>query len=273
MLRLQITLGVILTILALATVAWIGVNEETRLRETEQAQLAFKIQEGAELFIRNCARCHGERAQGTPGLAPPLNSVALLEQRAKETGWAGSVHDFVKHTIEAGRLVSTRPDQYVGEKPSGAMAMPFWAQKYGGPLRDDQIEDITLFLLNYTGEEKPAAAATPAEPAGGEPADPLALGKQLYQGQGCSGCHTLADAGATGTIGPTHEGLAQTAAKRIADPGYTGQATTAEEYIHESIVDPSVYVVPGYQPIMPSYSTLSEEQVNALVQYLMSVTQ
>lgn len=273
MLRLQITIGVILTILALATVAWIGVSEETRMRETEQAQIAFKIQEGAELFIRNCSRCHGERAEGIPGLAPPLNSLALLEQRAQETGWAGSVHDFVRHTIEAGRLVSTRPDQYVGEKPSGAMAMPFWAQKYGGPLRDDQIEDITLFLLNYTDGGEETVAATPTVPEPVEGGDPVALGKQLYQAQGCGGCHVLEDAGAAGTVGPTHEGMAQTAAERVNDPGYTGQATTAEEYIAESIVNPGAHVVEGFQNIMPPYGTLSEEQVNALVQYLMTVTQ
>ncbi|HBY98568.1 MAG: cytochrome c [Ardenticatenaceae bacterium] len=273
MLRLQITLGVILMVLTLATVAWIGVTEETRLEQTEVSQLAFKIQEGAELFGRNCSPCHGEKAQGIPGLCPPLNSVTLLEQRAKETGWAGSVHDYIKHTIEGGRLVSTRPDQYVGQKPSGAMAMPFWGQQYGGPLRDDQIEDITLFLMNYTGGgEEALAAATPTPAAAGGTTDPVALGKQLYQSQGCGGCHTLADAGATGAVGPTHEGLAQTAAERINDPSYTGTAKTPEEYIHESIVNPAAYVVSGYQNIMPPFSSLSGDQVNALVQYLMTVT-
>jgi nitric oxide reductase subunit C len=151
--------------------------------------------------------------------------------------------------------------------------MPFWGQAYGGPLRDDQVEDITLFILNFTdGGEEALAEATPA--GGGEelPSDPVELGRQLYQTQGCIGCHVLADAGGTGTVGPTHEGLAQTAAQRVQDPGYTGEATTAEEYIHESIVNPGGYVVPDYANAMPPYSALPEEQVDALVQYLMTVT-
>lgn len=42
-----------------------------------------------------------------------------------------------------------------------------------------------------TGETQPAAAA-------GDPA----AGKQVFTAAGCVGCHTLADAGAKGTIGP-----------------------------------------------------------------------
>ncbi|HYN90059.1 MAG TPA: c-type cytochrome [Ardenticatenaceae bacterium] len=322
MFRLQITLGVILMILALATVAWIWVTEEARLRRTAASQLAFQIQDGAELFVRNCAPCHGEQAQGVRGLCPPLNSVTLLEQRVEETGWTGSLHDYVEHTIRAGRLVSTRPEEFVGNKPLGGMAMPFWSQEFGGPLRDDQIESITVFLLNYTdeGEEALAEATAPAEgtavaegeaegeatapaegeaegeatapaegeaqgeataPAEGEPqgegetegGDLIALGRELYEAQGCVGCHALADAGGAGAVGPTHEGLAQTAAERIESPDYTGAADSPEAYIHESLVDPGVYVVPDYPPAMPSYSELSEDQLNALVEYLMTVTQ
>lgn len=269
--RLQITIGVVLMLLTLATIAWIGVNEDARLAETAESQLAKKIEVGAELFDRNCKTCHGDKAQGVPGLCPPLNSLTLLTQRAKETGWTGSVHDFVYHTIANGRLVSTRPEEYVGQKPSGAMAMPFWSQEYGGPLRADQIENITVFLLNYTGEGE-AVAEGEATPEA-EPADPIALGKQLYQQQGCSGCHALGDANAAGQTGPTHEGLAQVAAERIADASYTGSATTAEEYIRESIVAPGVYIVPDYQNIMPAYDKLSETQLNALVEYLHTVTQ
>jgi mono/diheme cytochrome c family protein len=71
------------------------------------------------------------------------------------------------------------------------------------------------------GEEKTAEAAPPTQTAGGRPAetgvtqpgqtgggapapqgDPAA-GKAVFTGSaGCSSCHTLADAGATGTVGP-----------------------------------------------------------------------
>ena len=41
--------------------------------------------------------------------------------------------------------------------------------------------------------------------------------------------------------------------------------------MRESIVDPNAYIAPGYQPgVMPGTfeSTLSDEQLDALVQYL-----
>jgi mono/diheme cytochrome c family protein len=54
------------------------------------------------------------------------------------------------------------------------------------------------------------AAKTDAPPAGG--AAPAANGKQIFTAKGCGGCHTLADAGASGTSGPNLDELAPDAA-------------------------------------------------------------
>ena len=56
------------------------------------------------------------------------------------------------------------------------------------------------------GESTPAettpAETTPAgDPQPGADADVVA-GKEVFESAGCVGCHTLADAGATGTVGP-----------------------------------------------------------------------
>lgn len=45
----------------------------------------------------------------------------------------------------------------------------------------------------------------------GAPAPPRA-GKQIFTAEGCGGCHTLADAGASGTSGPNLDELAPDAA-------------------------------------------------------------
>jgi mono/diheme cytochrome c family protein len=267
MIRTQITLGILLMLITVGTLAYIFATEEERMATTTDAQLARHIENGAILFHTNCSRCHGERAEGVPGLCPPLNSLTLFEQRAKETSWAGSVHNYIVNTIRGGRLKSTRPDQYVGESATG-MAMPFWSQDYGGPLRNDQIEDIAFFLENF-GETDIEEASTPAATPIPEDADLVTIGIQLYQEQGCIGCHQLDAANANGETGPTHNGLGAIAAERISDGTYTGEATTAEEYIHESIVNPGSFVVEGYQNIMPPYSQLPEDQLNALVQMLL----
>ena len=54
------------------------------------------------------------------------------------------------------------------------------------------------------------AAPQPAQPAASEPAPPAAqpagdpaAGKKVFASAGCTSCHTLADAGAKGTVGPS----------------------------------------------------------------------
>ena len=55
------------------------------------------------------------------------------------------------------------------------------------------------------GEGEPAettpAETNPGDPQPGADADVVA-GKEVFESAGCVGCHTLADAGATGTVGP-----------------------------------------------------------------------
>jgi cytochrome c oxidase subunit 2 len=74
----------------------------------------------------------------------------------------------------------------------------------------------------------------------------------------CQSCHTLADAGATGTTGPNLDEV-------LPD--------RSEEEIRQSIVDPDAEIAEGFSPgLMPRYGdSLSEEQVDALVQYLTEV--
>jgi cytochrome c oxidase subunit II len=105
-------------------------------------------------------------------------------------------------------------------------------------------------------------ARGPEEGGGGggeEETDGQALFTEAAQPTACGSCHTLADAGTTGTTGPD------------LDDVLAGQS---EEQIRESIVEPDAQITEGFQPgLMPRYGdSLSEEQVDALVQYLTEVT-
>jgi len=76
----------------------------------------------------------------------------------------------------------------------------------------------------------------------------------------CATCHTLADAGAKGQVGPD------------LDKVLKGKDAA---FIKESILDPDKEIAPGFQPgVMPPNfgDTLSAEQVDALVKYLSTVT-
>jgi hypothetical protein len=60
---------------------------------------------------------------------------------------------------------------------------------------------------------------------------------------GCPLCHTIPGVeGAEGELGPKlHEKI--NAPKRIKDPRYKGKATNTKEYVRESILNPSAFVV------------------------------
>ena len=98
-----------------------------------------------------------------------------------------------------------------------------------------------------------------------------AEGLQIYRDLYCGICHQSTAAGTGGTFGPTHDGLAALAAQRIQDPSYQGAATTVADYLHESLIEPQRYIVPGYELTphrMPSYAFLTAQQLDALVQFL-----
>ena len=52
------------------------------------------------------------------------------------------------------------------------------------------------------GGETHAAETQPAEPPPAPTQGDAAAGKEIFAAQGCGSCHTLADAGSTGQIGP-----------------------------------------------------------------------
>lgn len=70
----------------------------------------------------------------------------------------------------------------------------------------------------------------------------VALGKKLYEGKGtCTLCHN-----AVGGRAPLLDRAGATAAERLKDPRYKGEAKNAEEYLYESLTKPSAFVVVGF---------------------------
>ena len=91
-------------------------------------------------------------------------------------------------------------------------------------------------------ETKPAET-NPGNPQPGADADVVA-GKEVFESAGCVGCHTLADAGATGTVGPNLD-EAKPPASLVVDrvtngkgvmPSFSGQLTPKQ------IADVAAYV-------------------------------
>ncbi|HEX6949720.1 MAG TPA: c-type cytochrome [Nitrospira sp.] len=116
-------------------------------------------------------------------------------------------------------------------------------------------------------EDKPAAASALLAD-GSEPVD------QIFAKAQCVVCHTIPGIpGATGTQGPKLE-EGTNAPSRIKDPAYKGTAHSTPEYIMESVVSPSTYVVKGFPDnLMPKIfgQKLSAGALKKIVDYLSQV--
>jgi cytochrome c oxidase subunit 2 len=97
---------------------------------------------------------------------------------------------------------------------------------------------------------------------GSKPASP---GARVFSDQGCGSCHTLAAAGATGTIGPD-------LGKIAADATKAGMPLPA--FIQQSITDPAAFTASGgpWATAMPATfgSSLSASQISDLVALIAS---
>jgi cytochrome c oxidase subunit 2 len=112
------------------------------------------------------------------------------------------------------------------------------------------------------------ASTTTTGATGGTSAANIAAGKAIFTGSsGCSSCHTLAAAGATGTTGPNLGTAIVPDAKKRGLP--------LNQFIFESITKPNAYLSPGFQPnIMPQTfgQSLTPAQIQALVSFVASAT-
>lgn len=108
----------------------------------------------------------------------------------------------------------------------------------------------------------PTETAPPSETSGGPTGDPAA-GKEIFLTTAqppCASCHTLAEANATGTVGPNLDDVLK------------GKDAA---FIHESIVDPDAEIASGFTAgIMPAVyaDQLDEQQLADLVAFLRQAT-
>ncbi|MAU11389.1 MAG: hypothetical protein CL607_16325 [Anaerolineaceae bacterium] len=93
-------------------------------------------------------------------------------------------------------------------------------------------------------------------------------GIMVYRSNYCGLCHTLQLANTAGTFGPSHNEAGVLAEQYINLASYTGTASSAQEYIRESILDPTIFYTPGYEATnhhMPAFTNLSDDEIEALV--------
>ncbi len=240
------------------------------------------------------------------GLFPLWDTVVDIEQtgdnevevffnangtRLSQVGWAGDLQGYIVTTLIHGRPGSAR----VYPNSTGMAA---WSQTAGGPLRQDQIEDLAAYIINWDKGEnwttedfiavaqygKPLADGSlpsepPPPPAGDnvqgildrwameEIVGSAVSGELLYDKEfGCTDCHRDG-ASAPDTVGTA----ARIQAERLTLPQFADY--TIEQYIVESVTRPGDYVVDGYSSgLMPVNfgARMTDQQLADIVAFLMT---
>jgi mono/diheme cytochrome c family protein len=192
------------------------------------------LTKGKAMFTQKCGSCHTLARAGTQGqTGPNLDAAfrAALDKGISRDTVEGIVHRQILHP----RRNSVMPaDLVTGEEAKDVAA-------------------YVSYAAHRTGQDSGALAQAGLAGA--------TTGEQIFTAAGCAGCHTLSKAGATGTIGPSLNDLANS--KDVKG--------SPEDYVRQSVLDPDAVVVSGFQAgVMPSFKgKLTDKQIQALIQYLL----
>jgi mono/diheme cytochrome c family protein len=184
---------------------------------------------GQQLFTQKCGSCHALTGAGTNATVGPDLDYAFKEAREN-----GQDPDTFEGVIKA-QVENPRP------------ATPEQTQVYmpADLVTGDDLNDVAAYVASVAGVPgiKPPVFAPPQ-----------------FFATNCGGCHTLSQAGTTGTTGPD------------LDQALQGQSA---QKISQDISDPNAVSAPGYAPnVMPQNfgQTLQPDQLQALVSYLQTAT-
>ena len=137
-------------------------SNDAGLRQREEsikrgAAIFAQAKPGAHGFQAGCARCHGTYAGG--GVVPQFKASAT----AKAVNWpAPNLAEVFKREIVVKKKSPREAYRFVYDtiaQGRPGTPMPTWGLGYGGPMNDQQIEDVVNFLLSIqTGLPNDVAA-------------------------------------------------------------------------------------------------------------------
>lgn len=234
---------------------------EMRLRAAQQMGVELEI--GAELYSLHCRSCHGIRGEGVGQLGPALSDEHFFKRRLAEVSYQSTLENYILTTTEHGRMMGTRPF-YAGD--GTVMVMPPWHRKYGGPLRDDQLQAVTAFILNWEQTAVGKVVLETLEIPKSDPGDPevISRGKEVFI-RHCASCHKAKGINEATVKGPDLSHLVEVAATRK-------EGLDGAEYIRESITVPARYLTEGYEQVSnnsPCGSVLAETELQAVTAFLL----
>jgi mono/diheme cytochrome c family protein len=228
----------------IAAVALLGAGCGTGGMASKNADAAH----GKQLFEQKCGSCHTLADAGTQGKIGPNLDDAFAGPRAQ-----GFKESTIRNIVRDQILFAISNPVGVIKGPNGQeQRAPGMPQKL---VTGSDAQDVAAYVASVAGVAAVGATtqattttappppsppsttqATTTTPAGGGSADLVAQGKQVFETAGCTSCHTLKDAGASGTVGPNLDD-AKPPKSLVVDrvtngkgvmPPFKGQLTSAE---------------------------------------------
>jgi cbb3-type cytochrome c oxidase subunit III len=143
------------------------------------------VQNGKTLFQQKCAGCHALAAVGSTADIGPNLDDAFAQARAdgfKESAIANIVHDQIRFAGQYS-TAQNNPNYLSANMPTNL-------------VKGQDAEDVAAFVAANAG----VSGFTVTQAISGT------NGKSIFKSQ-CASCHTLKDAGTTGTVGPNLDQL------------------------------------------------------------------
>jgi cbb3-type cytochrome c oxidase subunit III len=182
-----LTWGAVLTIFFALFLPIYWVAEQNRLQEEVEGFFTASVERGETLYTENCAQCHGADGTGGGAASPynadeswPAPNLTTIAARYENNPNITDIREYVVETIAHGRP---------------GTPMPTWGAAYGGPWNDQQIEEVTDWIMSrqVDDEAEPQQAASLS-------------GRELFV-ENCSRCHGEDGRSGGGRPGPSLVGV------------------------------------------------------------------
>jgi cytochrome c oxidase subunit II len=224
-----------------------------------------------------------EKLDAVPGIVTTLRvtPTRLGDYPAECTELCGAGHGLMRAGV---RVVTPQAFQTWLGQQSGNTAPPVGATPPsaagiypsvgGGASSSSSSSSSGASTSSPSSSSSSASSSSSSSSTAGSSGASAAAGKAVFTGSaGCGGCHTLAAAGTTGTVGPD---LTTRLASDCSLPASKkARGATLTQCITTAIEHPSAYIPSGFRAgIMPPNfaQTLSPTQIQSLVTFLASVT-
>ncbi|MGE5274486.1 MAG: c-type cytochrome [Verrucomicrobiota bacterium] len=199
---------------------------------------------GKQLFTQKCGSCHTLADAGTQGKVGPNLDEAFAADRRQQVGNDSSIQQVVADQIKFAACVEPpTPEQKKKVPPPDNAAAPLVNAGNCMPRHLVTGEDV-----NAVAAYVASVAGRPVQGGGrGGGQITATSGKEIFASAGCSSCHTLKAANATGTVGPNLDQLKPPKSRVVTQVTNGGAA-------------------------MPAFKgKLTKQQIDAVAQYVSSV--